>query len=1082
MKYFPPAILQLFVWVLLLPPLVQAQVNTPQFTNYMIPPPPNAAALGRYGEIPVNLNTGIPNIDVPLLEIKSGRFTLPVSLSYHASGIKVGQLASQTGLGWALNTGGCITRSIVGLPDEGVFGFNSIKSRGGLPMGYEMQSLGDAFLLRYVTGKFDTESDYYYYNIPGRSGRFMFFDTVYRTIPYSKLDIRDTRGAEFKKKITDENGYIYEFNDVEEVQTQGSNAENPQLSPQAWYISKITSPEGTDSILYEYENHNYFVPVLEIQETKKVPYLTNAVLPIIDEKVTLTQYVKGVLLKAIKTNSSSTRFFYSGRTDSEDKKLDSILHTDARNNRIRKYTFSYSYFSRNGPLKLDSVIETGSTTASKPAYTFEYDQPDNIPAGWSASQDHWGYYNGADNRTLIPAIMTNQGEEILADRESNRAYITAGALKKITYPTGGYTAFVFESNDHSNILGRPLPDAPITETSSIDMELYYKINGPKSTSDTLTINMAQRAQLSYSFSNCVPTSPGCTSYAGEAPGVSVEVNRLSDGINIYFAYATEPNKFNSKSADILLPPGKYQVKLMVSSPYDAGIVSLISKRLVRMEPVRFKPCGGIRIATITNYDGISHTNDVIKTYRYTLPDSACSSGTLGATPSYAYSYTQYTNTEQPGPIPSFCGQPITYHCYTSFSQSVLGSAQGGHVGYSCVTEHLSSKDTTNKTVSFFTTAIDYGDFRINDAPFPNPVSFDWKRGLLKEKQVYGPGNKLVMREKKVYATSPKFQYELPNFKASQVSFCETPSQNAQGQYNEIRFKTHYSTHVTEWQYLLADTIVYYSPNSNDSLRTISTYAYDTSSLNPAIITKTSSDKIIADYFKYPFNYTITGTGNNNITKGIRNLQNKYIINPVIEKYTTVNRGADTSVISGQFISYKAAQPFPDTIFRLETSTALKNFTPAAVSNNILNKDSRYQPELIFDLYDTKGNVLQQHKANSFPESFIWAYDNQYPVLSASGVDYSTLQSNTNISLLNSTFDDQQISSQTTALRNNFLSQPILINTYTFRPLIGMTRATDPMGKTVYYEYDTFGRLKLIRDQDGKILKQFSYQYQQSVTQ
>ena len=52
-----------------------------------------------------------------------------------------------------------------------------------------------------------------------------------------------------------------------------------------------------------------------------------------------------------------------------------------------------------------------------------------------------------------------------------------------------------------------------------------------------------------------------------------------------------------------------------------------------------------------------------------------------------------------------------------------------------------------------------------------------------------------------------------------------------------------------------------------------------------------------------------------------------------------------------------------------------------------------------------------------------------------------------------------------------------MTTYTYEPLVGMTSATDPSGKTVFYEYDGFQRLKLIRDQDGKIVKQFDYKYQ-----
>src|ERR1044072_7314014 len=54
----------------------------------VVPPSPNVASLGKYGEIPVSLYTGIPNISIPLFEIKDGSLDVPITLSYHAGGVK----------------------------------------------------------------------------------------------------------------------------------------------------------------------------------------------------------------------------------------------------------------------------------------------------------------------------------------------------------------------------------------------------------------------------------------------------------------------------------------------------------------------------------------------------------------------------------------------------------------------------------------------------------------------------------------------------------------------------------------------------------------------------------------------------------------------------------------------------------------------------------------------------------------------------------------------------------------------------------------------------------------------------------
>lgn len=82
---------------------------------------PNAAELGKYGKIPVSYFTGIPNISVPLTEVKGKNLTLPVHLTYHADGNKPEQHPGWVGQGWTLHAGGCINRIINGWKDFYVF-------------------------------------------------------------------------------------------------------------------------------------------------------------------------------------------------------------------------------------------------------------------------------------------------------------------------------------------------------------------------------------------------------------------------------------------------------------------------------------------------------------------------------------------------------------------------------------------------------------------------------------------------------------------------------------------------------------------------------------------------------------------------------------------------------------------------------------------------------------------------------------------------------------------------------------------------------------------------------------------------
>lgn len=54
----------------------------------------------------------------------------------------------------------------------------------------------------------------------------------------------------------------------------------------------------------------------------------------------------------------------------------------------------------------------------------------------------------------------------------------------------------------------------------------------------------------------------------------------------------------------------------------------------------------------------------------------------------------------------------------------------------------------------------------------------------------------------------------------------------------------------------------------------------------------------------------------------------------------------------------------------------------------------------------------------------------------------------------------------------------LVWTYTYKPLVGMLSATDPAGKITSYEYDSSGRLTVIRDNEGSITQSFDYHYKQ----
>lgn len=92
-----------------------AQTYYERITNVQTP---NVASLGIYGEIPVSPFTGTPSVTVPLYELYLENLKFPITLSYHSGSVKPDLHPSWVGLGWTLNAGGVIYRTVNEGPDE----------------------------------------------------------------------------------------------------------------------------------------------------------------------------------------------------------------------------------------------------------------------------------------------------------------------------------------------------------------------------------------------------------------------------------------------------------------------------------------------------------------------------------------------------------------------------------------------------------------------------------------------------------------------------------------------------------------------------------------------------------------------------------------------------------------------------------------------------------------------------------------------------------------------------------------------------------------------------------------------------
>jgi hypothetical protein len=84
----------------------------------IIPPAPISMQFQKFLGYPVSPATGAADVSIPLYNLQAAGISIPFSLQYHTSGIKVTESPGYVGYGWTLFPGFRITRTIMGKPDD----------------------------------------------------------------------------------------------------------------------------------------------------------------------------------------------------------------------------------------------------------------------------------------------------------------------------------------------------------------------------------------------------------------------------------------------------------------------------------------------------------------------------------------------------------------------------------------------------------------------------------------------------------------------------------------------------------------------------------------------------------------------------------------------------------------------------------------------------------------------------------------------------------------------------------------------------------------------------------------------------
>lgn len=446
--------------------------------------PVSAEAATLLQKVPEEIDycRGRVTVRIPLYEIKTPSFTLPIVLAYTTGGIKVGEQNGAVALGWRLEAEPMLTREIRGLPDELSYLRDSTY----------MKTNDFLFYAQVGQGAEDLLCDIFHYNTLHSSGKFIlnmtdklaFHPKVLTEEPVKLSVPGGTVASYFQNSINlvDSRGNKYIFGETSNAREATTHSDGIYYNT-SWKVSSIEAPNGEtmsfsyhSNLPWEYHLGYYDYYALEHDIDLNMPsfippsgywkgvdgreqYYTPALngdgdktwgnplpYPVGDAYVSVRR------LSNIAFLNGSVNFNYSSRTNT----LESIRVYNSAGALIREISLKTILRNYSRAL-LDQVVIKGSSDADSQVYAFNYRLPYSDYSPYTKGIDLWGYYNGYEGNTdLIPiqrVPLRRLGNVVdsvtiggAVDRSPSLSNTLAYSLEKITYPTGGNTIFYYSQN------------------------------------------------------------------------------------------------------------------------------------------------------------------------------------------------------------------------------------------------------------------------------------------------------------------------------------------------------------------------------------------------------------------------------------------------------------------------------------------------------------------------------------------------------------------------------------------------------------------------------------------------------------
>ena len=1028
-------------------------VNPASFVNV---PTPEASSLGRYGDIGVSYFTGNPNISIPLYEMKVREMTLPITLDYESSGVRVNSLPTWAGQNWTLNVGGVITRTEKGIYDEWEFpkqmnikkyvnyfkchdklkelmfkndGYRSLKDN---IMNYDYDMSPDEFTFHFLdksgkfylddTGSWRVMSDDNLEVIFDYNNASNFTSPLFSEYPYKMAEDKEQRKTIAGFVIKDDEGNSYQFgynrNAIEYTTNfwhMSQNEQNESWHAQSWYLTKITDRYGNILFKLEYERSAYIIQVFNSYFCDKE-----------DENAT-------GILGAGQTRVLSNYFFPYTVTINSPVYLRKIT---AMNNITAEFFSSYV----KDEMATEKMYE--SLYKKYPSLDMFYRAlAENVPDWGQTSYGtyQWGafyYVNGSENASADAkdSIAMFRYNPKGIDQNNVLGYSRIRKLDRITVTTPAmhsYVGFRFHLS-YSN--SRLKLDSLQIQNEAIN---YSSLTGTKG------VYRFRYDRFEELPSDYLTTEADHWGYYNGKPyfikGKLVD-EKLETVRNPNFSFT----KIGSL-IEMQYPTGGVSVFEYEPNTYSKSL-TMDRQSVIESQGIG----GGLRIKSIKNYDSKTLEEKLQeRNFFYNIPGTNISSGELFAIPMYNWNGWKIK-----------CElNNATYKLSTQHAASIipLANSFGVSLGYSCVTEEIidtktngsiekhvysySNLSSSSKKDQKFCLTFGYND---GNTPYDEFSDLGFMRGKLLNETVYGKGG--------VKERSIGYKYRNDDFLSDNFVYTSN-------------FKYVCEGNSTQYLHYLGGVYKLYYPKY-DLVETQDT-AYFKDTAQPLVTIKTykKEDKKYYSWMPNKHEVNVRLTKSEIIKRGPQQERYEFNFGDFDSK-----ANEDSILYKGMFwIKPKSVSYYKGNEFINETQT---NYETKYLNGNIKVVPScitkRYYDNSIDTLFRykyTDTGRLHIYKELGKPKIYLdWAVKDNYLIAES----YTGLP----INFTEKEFYDKKNYKE--KLLRYTKDMRTIINAYVYEPLFGPIMIIHNNGNNYTYKYDSFGRVIGIYDCDNKLIKDYQY--------